>query len=142
MSDEKMFPVLGSGGESIPFWVVKEHEAQAKRNHDQTVDRLAERGGLSWYELYCVLQDIHWNEDPHPIGEPMIVDVYRSRVINLVQSAVDARESNRKTCPIRVECSKKCAWWCEFANDCAIPTIAGILADSSICRNNFFDSCD
>lgn len=25
-----------------------------------------------------------------------------------------------------------CAWWCGFAQDCAAPLIAGILADSSI----------
>lgn len=30
-----------------------------------------------------------------------------------------------------------CAWWCSYANDCAIQTIAVILADSSICRSIF-----
>lgn len=30
-----------------------------------------------------------------------------------------------------------CAWWCEFAKDCSIPVVAGILADSSICQNIF-----
>ena len=30
-----------------------------------------------------------------------------------------------------------CAWWAEWANDCSVPVIAGILADSTICRNEF-----
>lgn len=31
-----------------------------------------------------------------------------------------------------------CAWWCNFAEDCSIPVIADILADSSICRNVWY----
>lgn len=51
-----------------------------------------------------------------------------------------------KVCPMMIgkkanplcigEC---CAWWCRFAEDCAVPLIAGILVDSSIC-NNVFDN--
>ena len=50
-------------------------------------------------------------------------------------------------CPIMVaggnrhlngECiGKDCAWFLPFANDCAIPTIAGMFADSTICQNVF-----
>lgn len=44
----------------------------------------------------------------------------------------------RPICPInwgRCE-GKVCAWWCEFAECCAVPLVAGILAaDSSICQN-------
>lgn len=29
---------------------------------------------------------------------------------------------------------EKCAWWCSFANDCAVPLLAGMFADSDICR--------
>lgn len=31
----------------------------------------------------------------------------------------------------------ECAWWCEFAKDCSIPLIAGMFADSDICKNVF-----
>lgn len=41
----------------VSFDLVKRHEAQAKKNHCQTVERLAERGGLSWFELLMVLSD-------------------------------------------------------------------------------------
>jgi hypothetical protein len=37
--------------------LVAPHEEQAQRNHDQTLQRLAERGGLSPAELLAVLQD-------------------------------------------------------------------------------------
>lgn len=30
---------------------------------------------------------------------------------------------------------KHCAWWCEFAKQCAVPLAAEILADSDICNN-------
>lgn len=39
----------------IPWEIVAPHEAQAKRNHDQTLERLAERGGLGVAELLAVL---------------------------------------------------------------------------------------
>ena len=39
---------------------------------------------------------------------------------------------------INGECiGKNCAWFLPFANDCALPTIAGILADGTICQNAF-----
>ncbi|WP_334032946.1 hypothetical protein [Burkholderia gladioli] len=41
----------------VPFDLVKRHEAQAMKNHRQTVERLAERGGLSWLELLLVITD-------------------------------------------------------------------------------------
>lgn len=37
--------------------IIAPHEAQAKINHDQSLERLAQRGGLSCYEALCVLQD-------------------------------------------------------------------------------------
>lgn len=42
----------------IPFGLLVPHRGQAKTNHDQTIERLNERGGLAVSELYCVLNDI------------------------------------------------------------------------------------
>ena len=50
--------------EWIPWWLVESHEAQAKRNHDQTLRRLAERGGLCPSELVAVLEDRSWTTMP------------------------------------------------------------------------------
>ena len=55
----------------------------------------------------------------------------------------------RKFCPIMTnggymhDCiGKECAWWCEFARDCAVPLAAGILADSSVCQNTWGELCE
>lgn len=47
---------------SVPWDLVKEHERQAERNHSQSLDRLAERGGLSPKELWCVIHDMHFRD--------------------------------------------------------------------------------
>lgn len=49
----------------------------------------------------------------------------------------------KKICPIRIagqgfsyDClGEDCAWWQDYANDCAVSVVAGILADSTICQN-------
>ena len=66
---ERRFPLLfGHGREgrdelerlgcprSVPWAFVAPHEAQARANHDQTLERLAERGGLSPSELVAVVR--------------------------------------------------------------------------------------
>lgn len=51
-----------------------------------------------------------------------------------------------KVCPICVAgandyvcyCIREdCAWWAEWANECSVPLIAGMFADSTICQNVF-----
>lgn len=52
------FPILGSKPkEYIPLDIIEPHENQALKNHGQTLKRLAERGGLSWIEALCILED-------------------------------------------------------------------------------------
>ena len=54
-------------------------------------------------------------------------------------------EPEKKYCPIMIsshatsgECiGSDCAWWANYANDCSIPLLAGMFADSEICRNVF-----
>lgn len=57
----KRFPVLGTG-QTVPWAAIEPHERQAKYNHYQTLERLAERGGLSWSELAAVLEDRPWSK--------------------------------------------------------------------------------
>lgn len=47
---------------SVPDSLVSGHEEQAQSNHSQTLARLAERGGLSPLELWCVVHDKKWHE--------------------------------------------------------------------------------
>jgi hypothetical protein len=38
------------------------HEKQAKKNHDQTLERLAQRGGLSFCEMVAIIEGVSWRE--------------------------------------------------------------------------------
>lgn len=58
---EKRFPVLGSPDgqpKSVPWHLVEPHRKQAEKNHSQTLERLAERGGLSWAELFAAMAGV------------------------------------------------------------------------------------
>lgn len=84
VSSVKTFPVMcldrGTYGKSIPgcpsevpWSLVAPHEKQALRFHDQTLNRLAERGGLDITELYYLLRDEDcpaqgWVSDTHAIA--------------------------------------------------------------------------
>jgi len=58
----RTFPILGGGGASIDWQLVQDHSRQANDNHGQSVERLAQRGGLSWSELYAVLHNRKWKK--------------------------------------------------------------------------------
>lgn len=69
----RRFPVLRSGlavaaaeacPRSVPWDLVEAHAARARENHDQSLERLAERGGLSPAELYAVVHDLNWFDVP------------------------------------------------------------------------------
>jgi len=53
-AEARRFPIMG--GPSIPWAMIAPHARQAKQNHDQTLERLAERGGLSPREAVLVLE--------------------------------------------------------------------------------------
>ncbi len=64
---ERMFPLMAVKGfdgapRGVPFRLVDAHAIRCLRNHDQSPQRLAERGGLSPAELLAVLTDQHWKE--------------------------------------------------------------------------------
>jgi hypothetical protein len=55
------FKILGTT-ETIPWSLIEPHRRQAERNHYQTLERLNERGGLSYCELVAVLEDRPWRK--------------------------------------------------------------------------------
>lgn len=59
------YPVIGTKPqEFIPYEVLITHEKIAMDNHGgQTLQILADRGGLSWYEILCVLEHVRNIED-------------------------------------------------------------------------------
>lgn len=63
---ERRFPILGGRGrtgEDIPWAALEPHREQAMRNHGQTLERLAERGGLGWSEALAVIEDRLWKNE-------------------------------------------------------------------------------
>lgn len=55
-------------------------------------------------------------------------------------------EEKGEYCPIMTgggnqfvaSCIKEdCAWWCDWGGSCAIPLLAGMFADSSVCNTLF-----
>jgi hypothetical protein len=63
----------------VPWALVEPHRAQAPRNHFQTLERLAERGGLAPSELVAVLEDRPW----HAMNEAEAAD--RLRELGVVE---------------------------------------------------------
>lgn len=73
--EEKMFPVLNSGGWCVPHAAVERHARQCKINHGQTVKRLKERGGLDWSELVAVLSDAPWRYIPENLARDVALEL-------------------------------------------------------------------
>lgn len=67
----RRFPVLSrrtDAPKSVPWAMLAPHEARAKTNHGQTLERLAERGGLAPGEIFAVVHDVPWSCAPRPDG--------------------------------------------------------------------------
>lgn len=62
------FPIM-EGGPSVPWEVMEPHEAQAQRNHGQSLLRLAQRGGLAPEEAWAVVNDIKYEDIPDDAKE-------------------------------------------------------------------------
>lgn len=66
------FPVLLAYGDPqhgrveyiVPFSMIKEHEQQCFNNHGQSAQRLKERGGLAWNEMWAVTHDMKFRDSP------------------------------------------------------------------------------
>ena len=80
----KLFPIMAEYGgriktkttDYIPYKVIEKHEEQAMLNHYQTLERLAERGGLSYTEAIAVLED--------RLFTPIEQDVAKYKVFGIV----------------------------------------------------------
>lgn len=63
--EEESFPVIGGG--AIPWKFIEPHDPWAIKNHGQTLERLAQRGGMSWEEILAVIR--HKKDLEDDIGE-------------------------------------------------------------------------
>lgn len=99
---EKKFPILGTG-ESIDWNLIAPHEEQAMENHcGQTLEQLARRHGLSWYELLCVLLDKPFTEVKYDKEKNYKKLCQRALVLEEVQQyrAIGTLEECRKSLEI------------------------------------------
>lgn len=56
--DKGWFKVMsGPPYRAISLAAVERHRARIEHNHGQSLERLNQRGGLDWYELWCAFND-------------------------------------------------------------------------------------
>jgi len=78
--EARLFPIMG--GPAIPWAALAPHEAQAQRNHGQSLERLAQRGGLDPAEAVAILEDRRWDRQPPPPAQSI------ARMLELVRRAL------------------------------------------------------
>jgi hypothetical protein len=66
-SDPVLFSQLGCP-RAVPWGMLEPHEAWAHQNHSQSLNRLAERGGLGAIEMYAVLNDLPYRAAEARLG--------------------------------------------------------------------------
>lgn len=72
----KRYPIME--GPSVPWAYMEPHEAMAMRNHQQTLTRLSDRGGLSPAEAEAIVSGIMYREI-HKIGLPELTRRWHER---------------------------------------------------------------
>ena len=89
----RMFPIMlvnyrlaGKNRDCIPWELIEKHEKQAVINHGQSLERLAERGGLSYEEALLVLTDKPLSSKIVPEEEAIekvrsIVELYNNQAV-------------------------------------------------------------
>lgn len=86
---ERRFPVMG--GPTVAWSFVAPHEAQARINHRQSLERLAQRGGLDPAELWAVVHSVRFEDAP-------VLEAAREWLAGVVAAeADDKREIKRLT---------------------------------------------
>lgn len=60
------YPILGTNPQQyIPRGLLMSHENQAWENHGQSLNRLAQRGGLTWTEALAIIEGKRWKDAEH-----------------------------------------------------------------------------
>lgn len=68
---------------SIPWSAIAPHERYALLNHDQSLEKLAMRGGLSPCEAVAILEDMKYRDRwPKPIHSPEQMVAHNTEAIN------------------------------------------------------------
>jgi hypothetical protein len=62
---ERFLRDVGRVLESVPWALLAPHEKQAHTNHGQTLERLAERGGLGIHEMVAIIEGLRYRAVDH-----------------------------------------------------------------------------
>lgn len=88
-ADKRRFPVHSDTRrryphcpKSVPWSFVASHERQAQANHDQTLERLAERGGLGATEMFCVVHDLRLTAIRHDDSTERVAVVWLANAVD------------------------------------------------------------
>lgn len=89
---ERQFPIMDRGKRaSIPWRVIAPHEAQAQKNHGQSLKTLASRGGLCWSEAWGVLNGVSWSR--LPLNQE---DQCKAAVLSIAAAVTQAAQEDSK----------------------------------------------
>jgi hypothetical protein len=74
MPHENMPVMRGTDIKSIPMALLQPYEEQALRNHKQSLQSLAERGGMDSCEILGIVRGLRWSQlKPHPDDEANLI---------------------------------------------------------------------
>ncbi len=73
---------------TIPWHIIQPHEARAILNHDQTLERLAQRGGLAAIEAVCVLEN---KRLPSHVMSTYDPKVWHAKLAEIVKERLSSR---------------------------------------------------
>lgn len=92
-----MFPVLqGKTIKRVPWAMLTPHEPQALINHDQSLERLAQRGGLGADEMIFILEDRGWTHERDVQERETEVDlIARVEAWRKTQAPTEGRKGTR-----------------------------------------------
>lgn len=92
---------------SIPWELIAPHERQALRNHDQNLETLASRGGLSPCEAVAILEDADYRKRwPKPIQSPEEMVAHNTEAINRLRELCPSNDEVRHSAG-KTECDRK-----------------------------------
>lgn len=77
-------PIIRHPEFRLPWALIAPHEAQAQANHSQSLERLAQRGGLSFCEAAAILEDRKWSKIVWPAGHERAEDPARCYLERLI----------------------------------------------------------
>lgn len=110
----RRFPIMG--GPSIPWEMIAPCERQAQSNHQQSLERLAERGGLDPTEALAVLESRRWHRMDPAFALASLAEAVRrwedrplqARITDLESQLAAAREEQELALQVRDWLREEC----------------------------------